>query len=511
MSATEDEDSRTCPGENYSISPAICRTRQRNQYPKCLLCPHRDVEVAGSAPTDPKVSSSIFRRTITLGRVPQELNDYVVRKIGLAAAQFLRAQNPGGARLAVACDLRENSRSFSRAFCEGVNRGGMDTVAVGTAPPDMLAFLLGTDGYMGAAYIGGGNYADTVNGVRIWRGDGRIVGFGTGLDKVGLIARRMRLGCSRLPGEMESIEPMADYTAYMTKFVRDVGSLRVLVDAGHGVAARVVRKLLAGLPISVVGSSFEEDGRSPWLGSKFPSDAMCDALSAAVRKAEVDFGAAFDFDAERVVFFDEKGNLLRHDVAAGLIATEMLRRNPGGCITFDIRSTAMLRARVKESGGQPVSAPAGRMDFAQHFRRNDALYGADGSGLHYFRDFFRFPSPFLALLMFCSHVSREGRRVSELAGELDQLSRSGEVSISLPSAEVAQTVLTRVRDEFQNAERELIDGLTVRTQDWWFNLRQPGKRPELRLNVEGRSSRDVRRGRQTVERHVQRALEEVGA
>ncbi|MGD2174531.1 MAG: hypothetical protein PVJ27_03935 [Candidatus Brocadiaceae bacterium] len=506
MSAKQAPAERSCPGEEYAISLAICRTRQRNQYPKCLLCPHREAEVAGSVPTDPKVPSSIFRRTAVLGGVPQDINDYVIRKVGLAAAQFLRSENPSRSRLAVACDARENSRSFTRAFSEGVNRGGMDVVNLGTAPPEMLAFLLGTDGFAGGAFVGGGNYSDKVNGVRIWRADGRLVGFGSGLDKVGLIARRMRLGCSRLPGEMTGRDPLSDYVSYLLKFAPDIRPLKLLIDAGNGTAGRVVRKLFADLPAEIVPLRFEEDGHSPLLGKRFPSDALVASVRDRARRVGADLGAAFDFAAERIVFFDERGDLLRHDVAAGLLATEMLGRNPGGRVTFDVRSTAMLRARIAEAGGEPVSAPTTRLEFAQHFRRNDALYGADNSGLHYFRDFFRFPSPVLALLIMCSHQSGDGRSLSELAGELDRLARSGEVSIALPSAEMAQPVLTHVRDEFQHADRELIDGLTVRTGDWWFNLRQPRKAAELRLSVEGKSSRDVRRGRQTVERLVQRAL-----
>ena len=88
--------------------------------------------------------------------------------------------------------------------------------------------------------------------------------------------------------------------------------------------------------------------------------------------------------------------------------------------------------------------------------------------------------------------------------------RLGEVVIDLPSADVAQELIEGVRDEFREAEKELIDGLTVRIADWWFNLRQPGKSAELRLNVEARSDRDLRRGRQTVERLVARLLGAAG-
>lgn len=499
---------RTCPGEKYSISVAICRTRQRNQFPKCLLCQHRSAEVAGSMTTDPKVASSVFRSTAVLGRVPQEFNEYVVRKVGLAAAQFLRAEVPSGSRMVVACDLRDNSRGFARIFCEGVNRGGMDTINIGSVPPELLAFVLGTDGCTGAAFIGGGNYADDINGIRLWRTDATPLGFGTGLEKVGLIARRLRTGCSRLPGHRDHATPVPDYVAYVRKFAPRLERLKVALDAGCGAAGRVLRAIFAELPVELVPSHFEADGHNPFLGKRFPSQAVATAVAANVEESGAALGAAIDFAGERIAFFDERGELLRHDAAAGLIAAELLMRSPGACIAYDLRSTAALRARVTRGEGTPVALPTSPLAFAQHFRRNDALYAADQSGLHYFKDFWRFPSPFIALLTVCCHLSREKRPASDLAADLNRFSQSGEITIPVPTAEVAKDVLAKVRDEFRDAERELIDGVTVRLENWWFNLRQPGEAAELRLNVEGRSSRDERRGRQTVERLVARFISE---
>ena len=187
MSPKEPPEERTCPGEKYSITLAICRTRQRNRYPKCLLCPHRSAEVAGAVATDPKVRASIFHSTSVMGRVPQEVNEYVMRKVGLAAAQLLRAENPGGSRFLVACDGRDNSRSFGRVFCEGVNRGGMDAVSLGAAPPELLAFVLGTDGCTGAAFVGGGNWpAITEDAIPVAAPEGVYVFDSDGADHVRL-------------------------------------------------------------------------------------------------------------------------------------------------------------------------------------------------------------------------------------------------------------------------------------------------------------------------------------
>ncbi|MHC4479765.1 MAG: hypothetical protein ACYS1C_02190 [Planctomycetota bacterium] len=509
MSPKSEPELRTCPGERYSITLPICRTRQRNQYPKCLLCEHRSAEVAGSAVSDPKVPAAVFRRSGVLGEAPGQINEYVIRKVGVAAAQFLRAEVPSGARLVVACDARENSRSFMRIFCEGAARGGMGTVNVGSAPPELLAFVLGTDGCTGAAFIGAGNHADNVNGVRIWRGDLSPVVSGTGLEKIALIARRLRSGCSRLPGEMGSANPLPDYVAYVRKLAPQLGRLRVAVDGGCGAGGRTLKAIFAELPVELIPAHFAEDGRNQFLGKGFPSNALLASMRTSAREEQPDFGAALDFSGERIAFFDEKGALLPHDVAAGLIATELLARSPGARICCDVRASAALRGRVARCEGQSLDAPASPLAFARHFRRSDALYGADLSGTHYFKDFFRFPSPFVALLLLCAHVSREGRPVSALAAELDTFSRSGEVAISVPSPEAAQKVLAGVRDEYREAETEMVDGLTVRCQDWWFNLRQPGEAAELRLNVEGKSRREQRRGRQSVERLISRLLSAV--
>jgi phosphomannomutase len=497
---------RTCPGERYAISAAICRTRQRNQYPKCLLCSHRSPELAGSAATDPKVPASIFRSAAVLGHVPQEINEYVMRKVGLAAAQLLRSETPTGSRMAVACDLRDSSRGFTRIFSEGVNRGGMHTVNIGPLPPEVLAFALGTDGYAGAAFIGGGNYPDAVNGVRLWRGDASMLGAGTGLEKVGLIARRLRTGCARLPGETSTANPLGDYMAHVLKLAPKLSPLKVVADVGHGVAGRVIGHLFGGLPVELTMAHAEEDAHNQFLGRRFPSQSLVASMRAQVQDARADLGAAIDFDGESVAFFDEAGAMLGHDVAAGVIAGELLARSPGEIVTYDLRATAALGASVSRAGGRPLPGPTAPLAFGQHFRRSDALYGADLTGLHYFKGYFRFPSPIVALLLFCCRLSREQKRVTQLAADLTRFSHSGEIVIPLASAEAGSGILARVSEEFKNADRDETDGLTVRLQDWWFNLRQPGEVPELRLNVEGRTPRDQKRGRQMLDRIIQKAI-----
>jgi len=485
---------------------AICRTRQRNHYPKCLLCPRRDPESEEAVTADAKVPTSIFRTAGILGSVPREMNEYVMRKIGLASAQFVRSEVPAGSRVLVGCDLRENSRSLARVFCEGVNTGGMDTVNLGAVPPELLGFVLGTDGCAAAAFIGAGNLGENVNGVRLWRADGSPMGFADGLDTVGQISRRLRMGRSRLPGETTHASPAADYVAYLRKFARRLSVPKVALHAGHGAVGRFLGPLMADMPVELKRLGFRESSRDALLGERFPAEGVVASVGAAVRESKADVGAAVDFTGERIMFFDERGQMLRADVAGGLIAAELLARTPRATVTYDLRSTLALPERIAAEGGTAVAAPTGALAFAQHFRRTEAAYGVDFSGRHYFKSVFRFPSPFVALLMMCSYVSRQEARVSGLAAELSRFDHSGEIAIPTPSPDVASAVLGVVRDEFPKAQRELIDGVTVRQEGWWFNLRRRGNSAELRLTVEGRTSRQTRTGRQAVERIISRVL-----
>jgi len=498
----ESNETMQCPGERAAVSRAICRTRQRNHYPKCLLCRHRSEEGEGVAATDTKIATPIFRSMGVMGQVPEQINDYVMNKVGLASAQFMRSETPGGVRLVVGCDAREGSRTLTRVFCEGVAKGGMNVVNLGPVPPELAAFVLGTQKCTGAAYIGAGNRAPAVNGLRLWRGDGAPIGFGTGLEKIGLIARRLRSSRSRLPGDVKPGNAMDEYVAYVRKFAPTPSPLKLVIHAGHGTAARVLTPLLKGLPLKVTRMGYEQGGVGAHLGKRFPVPDVVAEVSAQMREDKAHLGVMLDFTGERVMFLDERARLMPPDAAAGLIAGELLARVPDATIVHDLRASRALQTLIAEQGGTAVAAPTGALGLAGQFRRADALYAADMTGLHYFKNFFRFPSPMVALLLVCAHMTRTGGVASELAAQIGDYEQSGEIAIAMPSPEAALTVLSVVRDAFPGAERELIDGVTITQDDWWFNLRRRGKSAELRLNIEASNARVLRKARQTVERTI---------
>ncbi len=499
-----DEEKRSCPGERYEITWPICRARQANHYPKCLLCGHSASEPAAGMSSDPKVKAAIFRSTCVAGKVPSEVNEYVVRKVGTAAAQLLRAEAAGVSDMVVGGDPRENSPSLARIFCEGANEGGMNTVSIGQTPPELLRFALSTEELGGAAFIGACHAAENMNGVRLYRRDGSVLSFENGLDKVALIARRTRPGRSRNPGQRDTLDPLPAYRSYVQKFVPRLKAFTIAVDGSCGVAGSIVPRVFEGLPVKVVPTNVEPNGRSPFLGRRFPAAQAQSALRQAVRSSGARLGAAVDFDGDMVAFFDENGEPIANDATVALLARELLTRTPGARIGFDLRYSAAVREEIINAGGQPRACPADPVVLSRAARQKEVLYAADTVGRHFFRDLFGAESPVLAILLMCSLLSRRDEPLSRMAAHVTRYRRSGELRYETPSPEAAGPLFEELRGEFRSAESDGLDGLTIRFPNWWFNLRQPGGTTSLRLTVEGRTSGDERRGRAAVEKIIKK-------
>ncbi|MBS3763661.1 MAG: hypothetical protein KGZ25_10210 [Planctomycetes bacterium] len=490
---------RKCPGEKYPITLAVCQARQAKNYPKCLLCKY----YTGQGPsTDPKVKKAIFRTASIAGEVSEEINEYVVRKLGTATAQYFRADSTKGSSLVVGCDLRENSRHFARVFSEGANAGGMHVVSVGPSLPEIVRFAVGAGNFSCGAFITGCHAPADVNGIRLWDADARQLTFDQGLDKIGLIARRIKPGHTKVTGKTETIDPMEDYRKYVQKFALNLEPLVIALDGSWGVAGKVLPRVLAKQPVELVKVHCGGKSKDDFLGRRFPAQSVQNALENATISNGADLGIALDFDGDICAFFDEKGQPIRTDIAAAVLARELLQRIPGAKIAYDLRFTAAVREEILKSKGQPLRTSTDPHAVATRMRRSDGIYGAHLSGRHFFRDMFGGESPVIALLVMCSAISRQGAPLSEIAGEVTRYAHSGELRYLMPSPEALERAVFDIQGEFPNAERDTLEGLTLRFPNWWFNVRRQTGSSVILLNIEGRMPNDESRGRKRLEKLI---------
>jgi phosphomannomutase len=287
---------------------------------------------------------------------------------------------------------------------------------------------------------------------------------------------------------VESRDVLVDYAAHLHTLV-DLSSarpLRVVIDAGTGMAGHVVPTVFAGLPFAVVPLYFELDGSFPNHEPNPIEPANLLDLSAAVVANGADLGLAFDGDADRCFLVDESGRPVSPSAICSLIADRELAREPGATIVHNLITSHALPQLVIARGGVPVRTQVGHSFIKAVMAREGAIFGGEHSGHYYFREFWNADSGMLAALHVLAALAGAppGTTLSELVGGYERYSASGEINTKV--ADVEQS-LAAVRKEFADrpgATFDELDGLTVDLPDGWFNVRPSNTEPLLRLNAE---------------------------
>jgi phosphomannomutase len=209
-------------------------------------------------------------------------------------------------------------------------------------------------------------------------------------------------------------------------------------------------------------------------------------LKRAVLDSHADIGLAFDGDADRVFLIDERGEPVSGSLTTALVAASMLRKHPGETILYNLICSHCVREVVQESGGSGIRTRVGHSFIKDEMARTGAVFGGEHSGHYYFRDNYRADSGLIAALIVLELLSLSDQPLSSLLAPYDRYADSGEVNTQVfdPSGVVDAVA------EFE-AERgsivDLLDGLTVEHDGWWYNLRPSNTEPLLRLNVEART------------------------
>lgn len=493
---------RYCPGEeNTLLSDAVCLARRRANYSKCPGCQFNDDE-RGTPPFEATlvrlrrrgvmeaedVIEKVFKAYDVRATVPDPLNADIAWRIGNATAQFLRSILTGYTRsdmaantLIVGRDMRKSSPLLSQAFIEGVVATGTPVVDIGLIDTSQIYFATNHLPCCGGVQTTASHNPANYNGFKICGPKGKPIGAETGLKEIERIARA--IARHNVP-KLENVRTMdlsKPYREYLHRFLKPIRPLKAVVDASNGMAGRWFPILFDGVPnLSVIPLNFEHTGEF-----KHPPNPLVAAnleeLRAKVRESGADFGACFDGDADRCIFIDEHGNILRCDLLTALLAGEYLRDNPGAAVVYDLRSSRIVEQTVRRAGGIPKRERVGHVFMKRTMAENNAVFGGELSGHFYFRDYFYCDSGMLTFIAVLNVLTHTGQPLSELIRPLDVLASSGERNFE---NEDKQGTLRRIQEKYADAKIDTIDGVTVQYEDWWFNVRPSNTEPLLRLNVE---------------------------
>lgn len=449
---------------------------------------------------------SIFRAYDIRGRVPDELDAGLALRIGRATARFLAASP-----LVVGRDARTHSPELSRALIEGLCAEGAEVLDLGQVATPMLYHAVEELAAAGGVMITASHNPAHWNGFKICRAHAVPVGGESGLPEIEALTQSLpaRAAPQGGPGRCLPQAPPPNYAEHVLSLGDACRPLRVAIDCGNGMAALGLAPLLERLPLEVKRLNFEPDGRFPAHPADPSRPENLRDLQQAVKDFGADLGVAFDGDADRAVFVDEQGAVAPSDLVMALLARARLQRFPGGVVLCDLRSSQAAVEDIARAGGRVRRCRVGHSFVKQEMLREDAIFAGELSGHFYFRF-----SPtltaddgiaaFTALLDF---MAQDSRPLSAHLAPLRRYFASGEVSRPIGDAGQAGRLLAAVADAHPEAlERSWMDGLLVRYEDWWFNLRPSNTEPLLRLNLEARTHKRMREALERLLAQIDAAL-----
>ncbi len=426
---------------------------------------------------------SCFKAYDVRGRVPDELDVELARKIGRAYTRFL-----GAKRVAVGYDIRLSSPEMARAVAAGVTDEGSEVVDIGQCGTEQVYFAtfhLGLDG--GAMITASHNPAD-YNGVKLVREQARPISADTGLAEIERMILGDDLGPAKGGGTVSRASIDDAYIEHLLTFVErsSLKELKLVVNAGNGGAGAVIDRLEEHLPFRFVKLLHEPDGHFP---NGVPNPLLPDnrqVTADAVVREKADLGIAWDGDFDRCFLFDEKGQFIEGYYIVGLLAEAVLSRTRGERIVHDPRLVWNTLDIVRESAGVAVQCKSGHAFMKDVMRREDAAYGGEMSAHHYFRDFSYCDSGMVPWMLAAQLIAERGKPMSELVGARMALyPASGEINRKVSDAPAA---MQQIREHYRDDALEVdeTDGVGMSFDSWRFNLRMSNTEPLIRLNVESR-------------------------
>jgi phosphomannomutase len=424
--------------------------------------------------------SKIFKAYDIRGIVPDELDETVAEAVGAAFARLT-----GAPSIAVMHDMRTSSPLLAEAFGRGATAQGADVVAGGLGSTDMLYYASGILDMPGAMITASHN-PPKYNGVKLCRSGAKPVGADTGLTELRAMAENGVPAHQGPAGTVTGRDLLPGYASYLKSLV-DVSGIRplkVVVDAGNGMAGHTVPVVLAGLPVTLVPLYFELDGTFPHHEANPIDPANLADLQRAVLEHGADAGLAFDGDADRCFVVDERAQIVSPSVLTALIAARELAREPGATVIHNLITSRAVPEIITEHGGKPVRTRVGHSFIKARMAETGAVFGGEHSGHFYFRDFWFADSGMLAALQVLAALGGQGAPLSELLASYGRYVASGEINSEVSDQRAATEAVRRAFADRPGVSMDDLDGLTVTGQDWWFNVRPSNTEPLLRLNVE---------------------------
>lgn len=425
--------------------------------------------------------NKIFLAYDVRGKVGTELNSETVGAIGKAFASWL----PENGMVAVGRDMRPDSAELAEAVIAGLRAQGRNVWDIGEVTSDMIYFTVGHFDLAGGVMITASHNPGEYNGIKFCREGAKPVGIESGLAEVRDIVINNDMPVVSKPGNYQEKDVAEEWIEHVLSFVdaEKLKPLKIVVDAGNGMAGKIFPELEPYVPFEVVEMYFELDGTFPnHVANPIEPENIKDLIKR-VKSEKADLGIAFDGDGDRAVLIDELGNPLSGTTMTAMLAEYFLRKQPGATILYNATCGWVVPETIEGNGGKAVRTKVGHSYIKAEMRTHDALFAGESSGHYYFRDNFMADSGLIAATVALGLISESKQKVSKLAENFRKYHHIPETNFVV---EEKEAVIANLTNHFKEEKQDMLDGLTVYTKNAWFNVRPSNTEPILRLNAEGK-------------------------
>ena len=428
-----------------------------------------------------EVDASIFRAYDIRGVVGQTLTRNVVTLIGRAIGS--EALQRGRNTFAIGRDGRLSGPDLSAALIAGIVSTGCDVKDIGCVPTPVLYFAT--------------HYLDTQNGVVVTGSHNppdynglKIVIDGETLSGPAIQSLRERIENNNFitadPGSVEVINVVPDYIERIRGDVTLSRPLKVVVDCGNGVAGGVIPQLLSGLGCEVTELFCDVDGTFPNHHPDPSKVENMEDLVTAVAANQADIGLAFDGDGDRLGVVSADGSIIWPDRVLMLYAIDILERNPGGQIIYDVKCTRHLDAIIREHGGEPLMWKTGHSFIKAKIKETGALLAGEMSGHIFINErWYGFDDALYAAARLLEVLGKDDRSSTEVFAELPDSVNTPELNVVMAEGEPPVFIGKLLENaHFEGASVSTIDGLRADYADGWGLVRASNTTPVLVLRFE---------------------------
>jgi phosphomannomutase/phosphoglucomutase len=472
-----------------------------------------DEDILGLQPAAGKKSSAASRTNINEETVPAEIfRSYDIRglvdsQITPEFAQLLgqaigsEAIDQGEQNIVVARDARIHSEALAQALMRGILRTGCNVINIGVVPTPLMYFsTFHFDDTSSGVMVTASHNPKEYNGFKVVMNNSALADDAVTQLRSRILQQRFHQGL----GEESPRTIIPDYIERIFSDVALAGNISLVIDAGNAVTGLVAPPLFEELGCEVIPLFCDLDGDFPNHDPDPTLEHNLQALISKVQETNADIGVAFDGDGDRLVVVTPKGDIIWPDRLLMLFAKDILARNPGADVLFDVKCSRQLNQVISSYGGRPIMWKTGHSPMKAKMEETQALIGGEYSGHIFIKDrWYGFDDGIYAMARLLEIITLRDQKIDDIFATFPQLLTTPEIKIAVAEKDKFALIARLAESgDFANGTATTIDGLRIDYTKGWGLVRASNTSPALTLRFEAESPEALEKIQQIFKREL---------